>query len=391
MSFTFGRGISTSLIHKNLAMQKSLHAALFMVVFQCCFSSISYGQLTTAPNGGNKKASVSERVGLTDITIHYDRPGVKGRDGQIWGKLIPVGFVDQGFGTSKAAPWRAGANENTTIEFSSPVKIEGQDLPAGKYGFSIAYDPSECTLIFSKNSSSWGSFFYDPKEDVLRVKVKPVATDKSVEWLKYEFMDEKENSAIIALEWEKSMIPFKVEVDYINAQLESFRRELRSDKGFTWNAYNQAAQFCAQHNMDLDEGLVWADQSISTPFLGQKNFQTLSTKAQILVLQGKKDEADVVMKDALPLAQMNEVHQYARQLLVQKKNQDAFNAFKLNYDKHPNEFTTNMGMARGYSAMGDYKKALTYAQKAQPQAPDQPNKANVDKMIATLQQGKDIN
>jgi tetratricopeptide (TPR) repeat protein len=372
-------------------MTKGLTAGFLLALLYLGSPSLSFAQLTTAPNGGNKKASVSERVGLTDISIHYDRPGVKGRDGQIWGKLIPVGYVDQGFGTSKAAPWRAGANENTTIEFSSPVKIEGQDLSAGRYGFSIAYDPTECTLIFSKNSTSWGSFFYDPKEDVLRVKVKPVATDKSVEWLKYEFMDEKENSATIALEWEKSMIPFHVEVDYINAQLESFRRELRSDKGFNWTAYTQAAQFCAQHNIDLDEGLAWADQSISTPFIGQKNFQTLSTKAQILTLQGKKEEADVVMKDALPLAQMNEVHQYARQLLTQKRNQDAFNAFKLNYDKHPNEFTTNMGMARGYSGMGDYKKALSYAQKAQTQAPDQPNKANVDKMIATLQQGKDVN
>jgi hypothetical protein len=372
-------------------MKQSLHAAIFLAGSIFCLNSFSYGQLTTAPDGGSKKASVSERVGLTDITIHYDRPGVKGRDGQIWGKLVPVGFVDQGFGPSKAAPWRAGANENTTIEFSSPVKIEGQDLPAGKYGFSVAYDPSECTLIFSKNSTSWGSFYYDPKEDALRVKVKPVATDKSVEWLKYEFMDEKENSLTIALEWEKSMIPFSVEVDYINAQLESFRRELRGDKGFTWNAYNQAAQFCAQRNIDLDEGLAWADLSISMPFIGQKNFQTLSTKAQILVKQGKKDEAEAAMKDALPLGQMNEVHQYARQLLAQKRNQDAFNAFKMNYDKHPDVFTTNMGMARGYSAMGDYKKALGFAQKAQPQAPDQANKANVDKLIGILQQGKDIN
>src|SRR6202789_354479 len=118
-------------------------------------------QLTALPDGGNRRASVSEQVGLTDITIHYNRPHVNKRDGHIWGELIPVGYVDQGFGTSKAAPWRAGANENTTIEFSTDVKIEGQTLPAGKYGFSIAYDPNECTLIFSKNSTSWGSFYYN--------------------------------------------------------------------------------------------------------------------------------------------------------------------------------------------------------------------------------------
>src|SRR3954467_11699958 len=130
-------------------------------------------QLTTLPNGGNKMAMVGERVGLTDVTIHYNRPAVKGRDGKIWGELVPFGFADQGFGTSKAAPWRAGANENTTIEFSSDVTIEGQPLKAGKYGFFIAYDSTEATLIFSKNATSWGSFYYDQQEDALRIKVKP--------------------------------------------------------------------------------------------------------------------------------------------------------------------------------------------------------------------------
>jgi hypothetical protein len=372
-------------------MKKALTAAILLAAFQFTSLSHSFAQLTTSPGGGNKKASVTERIGITDITLHYDRPGVKGREGKIWGQLIPVGYADLGFGTSKAAPWRAGANENTTIEFTSDVKIEGQPLAAGKYGLFIAYDPGECTIIFSRNSSSWGSFFYDPQEDALRVKVKPVPMDHEVEWLRYEFIDQKENSATIALEWEKLSIPFKVEVDYVKTQLESFRRELRSDKGFTWNAYVQASQFCVQHNTDLDEGLAWANASISTPFIGDKNFQTLSTKAQILSLQGKTAEADATMKDALPLGTMAEVHQYGRQLLGQKKSKEAFDAFKLNYDKHPNEFTTNMGMARGYSGTGDYKKALEYMKKAEAQAPDKANKDNIDKMMPMLQQGKDIN
>src|SRR5512147_1488371 len=108
---------------------------IFSFCLSLAASSVAFSQLTTAPDGGNKKAIVGERIGITDITIHYDRPGVKGRENKIWGQLVPVGYVDQGFGTSKAAPWRAGANENTTIEFSSDVKIEGQALPAGKYGF----------------------------------------------------------------------------------------------------------------------------------------------------------------------------------------------------------------------------------------------------------------
>jgi len=372
-------------------MNKGLTTGILLAILLVGFVPFTHAQLTTAPNGGNKKASVSEWVGITNVTLQYSRPGVKGREGKVWGELIPAGFIDQGFGTSKAAPWRAGANENTIIEFNTDVKIEGQDLPAGKYGFFVAYDPAECTLIFSRNSTSWGSFFYDPKEDALRVKVKPVPLNNSVEWLRYEFKDQKESSATIALEWEKLSVPFKVETDYIKTQLESFRRELRSNKGFTWNAWVQAAQFCIQHNTDLDEGLDWANTAVSAPFIGQKNFRTLSTRAQVLTLQGKTVDADAAMKEAMPLGQLNDLHQYGRMLLTQKKPKEAFEAFKMNYDKHPGEFTTNMGMARAWSGMGDYKKAMAFLQKAQPQATDQVNKDNIEKCLKLLQEGKDIN
>jgi Protein of unknown function (DUF2911) len=348
-------------------------------------------QLTTLPSGGNKKASLSERVGLTDIAIHYDRPHVNGREGQIWGKVVHVGFADLSFGSSKAAPWRAGANENTTIEFSTDVKVEGQPLAAGKYGFFIAYDPNECTLIFSKNSTSWGSFYYNDKEDVLRIKVKPDALDKSVEWLKYEFMNETENTATIALQWEKLQIPFKVEVDYLGEQTASFRRQLRSQTGFNWEPWDQAAQWALQKNTDLDEALLWSDSATGQSFGGAQSLQSWSTKAQILTKLNRGQEADSIMKKMLPLANMQEVHLYGRSLLAQKKTKDAFDAFKMNYDKYPNVFTTNMGMVRAYSGVGNYKKALEFAQKAQTQVPNPVNKANLEKMIKLLQDGKDVN
>lgn len=371
-------------------MRKGLTAGVLLAMFYLLSLPQAGAQLTSLPDGGNKKAEISERIGITDVTLHYDRPGVKGREGQIWGKLVPEGFVDQGFGTSKAAPWRAGANENTTIEFSSDVMVEGQPLSAGKYGFFVAYGPEQCTLIFSRNSTSWGSFFYDPKEDALRVTVKPVPIDHEVEWLRYEFLDEKENSATIALQWEKLSIPFHVEVDYVKTQLESFRRELRSNKGFTYNAFVQAAQFCAQRNVDLDEGLTWADAAVNPP-IGQKNFATLSTKAQLLTALNRRDEADAIMKDALPLATEQEAHVYGRQLVSQKRYKEALDVFKMNYDKHPDDFMTNVGMARGLSANGDYKKALEYMKKAETQAPDKVNKDNIARMMPMLQDGRDIN
>lgn len=371
-------------------MKKLLSGIILLASLQLSTNKVS-AQLTSFPSGGNKHASVSERIGLTDVTISYDRPGVKKREGHIWGELIPVGFIDQGFGPAKAAPWRAGANENTTFEFSTDVKIEGQVLPAGKYGFFIAYDPSECTIIFSKNSTSWGSFFYKQEEDVLRVKVKPIPTDKSVEWLKYEFTGQTPASATVLLQWEKLSIPVKIDVDAVGTQLASFRRELRNSPGFQFSTWVQAAQYCVQNKTNLDEALLWADTAVSVNFGGDRDFGAWSTKAMVLKELGRADEAEATMKKALPLGNMQELHQYGRQLLNQKKAKDAFDVFKMNYDKHPNVFTTNMGLARGYSALGDYKKALSYAQKAEPQAPDKINKDSVANIIKTLGEGKDIN
>ncbi len=348
--------------------------------------------LTTPPDGGNKKASVSERIGITDVTIHYDRPAVKGREGKIWNGLVHTGFTDLGFGTSKQAPWRAGANENTTITFSTDVKIEGQPLKAGTYAFFIAMGTAgDATLIFSNNTSSWGSFFYDPKEDALRVTVKTSPLNESVERLKYEFIDQTDNSAAIALMWEKLKIPFKVEVDYVKTQMEVFRNELRGDKGFKWENFVQASQFAVQNNTNLEEALKWSDYAINSSFPGQKNFRTLSNKAAVLNKMGKTAEADALMKEALPMGSMQDLHQYGRLLLTQKKPKEALEIFKMNAQKNPNNFTTYMGLVRGYSANGDFANALKNANLALPLAPNKPNKDFVEGMINKLKEGKDVN
>ena len=345
--------------------------------------------LLSPPPGENKKAGISERIGITDVTVHYDRPGVKGREGKIYGSgVVHTGYQDlRPYGTCQAAPWRAGANENTTIEFSTAVKIEGKDLPAGKYGFFIAYEINECTLIFSKENKSWGSYFYDSSMDALRVKVKAEKTDKSVEWLKYEFLNETPVSATLALEWEKLMIPFKIEVDLVNTELADFREELKGDKGFSWEAYLQASTFCLRNNTNFEQGLNWINAAI----LGQENFQVFSTKALLLEKLGKHTQADSIMQKALPLASMLELHQYGRGLLSMKKNAEALTVFKLNAKNNPNQFTTFMGLTRGYSANGDFKNALINAQAALALAPDAENKKAVETMIPKLKEGKDVN
>ena len=369
---------------------RRVSAILCCLFSACIFCQLSFSQLTTPPSGGNKKAWVGEKIGLTDVSIHYDRPGVKGREGKIWGELVHTGFTDQGFGSSKAAPWRAGANENTVIEFSTDVMIEGKPLAAGKYGFFIAYDPNESTLIFSKNSNSWGSYFYSEKEDALRVKVKPQAADQSAEWLKYEFTNQTANSATVNLFWEKLRIPFKVEVDLNNTQLALIQQELRTNKGFTWQTWDQAAQWALQTNTNLDQALLWADSASGPIFGGNNFFRPNATKAQILEKLGRKDEASALMKKALPLGNMNEIHQYGRQLITLKQNKEALEVFKMNHDKNPNQFTTLMGLARGYSANADYKTALKYAQQALAIAPAN-QKNGVQGMVDKLKEGKDVN
>ncbi|UAY51423.1 DUF2911 domain-containing protein [Ferruginibacter albus] len=364
---------------------------IICIVIFLSYSSTQAQFLTALQNGGNKKAMVGEHIGITEVEINYDRPGVKGREGKIWGSLVPYGFNALGFGTSKASPWRAGANENTTIEFSGDVKIEGKDLPAGKYAFFIAVGKDESTIIFSKTNSAWGSFFYDSTKDALRVSVKNKPLEKEVEWLKYEFTDETTNSAVVALEWEYLSIPFKIEVDVNKGQIESFRRELISQRGFDWKAWEYAAEWCADNNTNLDEALQWADYSINGTFVGEKNFKTLSVKSRLLQLMGKPAEADSVMKEAMPLGSISDVHNYARQLLTNKRTKEACAAFRANYKKFPNQFTTNVGMARCLSAEGNYKEALKYANIALPQAPDMINKNNMQTIIEKLKAGKDIN
>lgn len=368
-----------------------LGLALTLIVF----SSYSFAQVpynSAVPSGYTKKAVVSEEVGLTQVTITYHRPAVRGREGKIWGETIHKGFIDQRFGNRKPAPWRAGANENTVIEFDNEVKVEGQVLPKGKYGLFIAYDPLESVVIFSKRSDSWGSFFYDEKEDALRVKVKPQPVEKSVEYLKYEFSNQTPHSAVVALSWEKLSIPFKVEVDYLKQQFDAFVAESQNPRGFTPQGLNIAANWTLQNDYHLEKGLEWATLATGPQFPGDPtSFPALTTKALILDKLGKADEAAAAVKIALPFGSVVELQQFGRQLLAAKKPLAALEVFQFNYNKNPNQFTTLVGMARGLAANSEYAKALDFANKALQLAPNDSGKQAVQSMIEKLKAARDIN
>lgn len=365
---------------------KTLFAACF---FFSLLNSFAQGPLLSTPPGGNKKASVSEWIGITNVSIDYHRPGVKGREGKIYGtSVVHEGYVDKSveYGTATEAPWRAGANENTTITFSTDVMVEGKKLAAGCYGFFVAFGPQTSTVIFSRDNQSWGNYFYDKNNDALRVNVSTHTTEKSVEWLKYEFTDQTDSSAVIALQWEKVVIPFTVSVDLITTQLESFREELKSDKGFDINSWLQASSFCLENNTHPEEGYSWAKSAV----LYQKDFRTLSNLTAYEFQFGKTKAADSLLNELLPTGTLLQVHFYGKSLITQNHPQEALKVFLYNAEKHPKEFIPLAGLARGYAANNDLKKALSFAKKALPLAPDDMNKQAVQNMITTLESGKNI-
>lgn len=345
-------------------------------------------QLDFLPRG-SQKAKVSQRIGNTDVTIIYSRPSVNGR--KVWGTLVPYGMNNLGFGTATESPWRAGANENTIFKTTHDLTIGGKALPAGKYGLHmIVNDDNTATIIFSNNSGAWGSYFYNPTEDVLRVDVETEEIPH-VEQLTYSFDEVDATSAVGSLKWEKKKIPFKFETNVTENVLAEIRQQMQTSPGFNRQTYEQAASFALNNGGDLDEALNWINAAIEGQFFSEKTFNNLSIKSQILAKQGKTAEADAVMEEALPLANVLQVHGYGRQLIAQGKKDKALEIFKWNAKNHKNTWPVDFGLARGYSAVGNYKTALKHLKIAAGRAPNQPNKDAIAAGISKLQEGKDIN
>jgi len=354
--------------------------------------------ITLPPSGGNQRATVVQQIGLVRVSIDYSSPHVHSpagddRKGKIWGKLVPYGMANLGFGTcGENCPWRGGANENTVFTTSHDIKVQGQPLPAGSYGLHFLPGADEWTIIFSKNSTSWGSFSYDPKEDALRVKAKPEAAEYH-EVLTYEFPERKLDTATVALKWENLAVPFTLTVEHpYDLYVENLRRELRSSPGFTSQNWLAAAQFSLANKTHLDDGLAWAKQAMDPNFGGQESFNTLSTLADLEAANGQTADAAKTMSRALshPSAQPMDFHLYGRRLLAEKKPQEAMKVFEENAKRHPDVWPVHIGLARGYAALGKKKEALAEARLALPQAPDAANKKSVQNLIQQIEDGQAI-
>lgn len=354
-------------------------------------SSARAQALSLPPSGGNQVSSVTQGIGLVRVSVDYSSPDVAGRQGKIWGELVTYGYAKFGFGTcGEKCPWRAGANENTILTTSHALQVEGQALPAGRYGVHMIPGEKTWTVIFSKSSDAWGSYFYEEKNDALRVTVTPKKAPFT-EYLNYVFTERKADQATLEMQWDELAVPIRLTVPNLNAlHVAQIREELTGSPGFSDVRWRQAANFCLQNDINLEEGLRWAEYAVKGPFVGQENFSNLTTLALLQAANGDAKAAQATEKRAFghATASPGSIHSYGRALLARGEKKRALEVFRANAKKHPNQWPVNVGLGRGYSALGDYKKAAEHIEAAIKQAPDPGNKANLEKALETLKAGQ---
>jgi len=320
----------------------------------------------------SQRAQVTQRVGLTDITIVYSRPLVNGR--KIFGSIVPYGDV-----------WRAGANENTTIEFTDPVTIEGQAVPKGVYGLHMIPRENEWTVILSRANTAWGSFTYDQKEDAARVTVKP-QTSEMHEALTYDFDTVAPDATTVTLRWDRLAVPFKVTVDQKQLIPAKLSAQLRGGMRYTWEGWAEASQTLLADKMNLDDALKYADESIRQ----EKRFDTLMLKADVLDAMGRTSDAKPLRAEAMPMGNAMQINSYGRQLQRAGKQDEAFEVFKLNAKRNPDHFIVHYEQARMMVAKGDYDTAQKEMQIAVTKSsPD--IKPFFEGLMKRLQNKEDIN
>lgn len=299
----------------------------------------------------SQQAEVTQRIGYTDIRVAYHSPGARGRE--VWGEMVPYGRV-----------WRAGANENTIITLSHDVQIDGQQLAAGSYGLHLIPEVEEWTFIFSKNHTSWGSYFYNSDEDVLRVTVPVVTTQESREWLSYDFVKRERSATTIVLHWADKKATLNLSLDIDEIALDHIRKELRSDAYWEWYSWCQAADYCAEYGINTEEAITWIDHSISL----RENFSNWDVKAKLLRQLGDVKGAEAAITKALEVGDVVYLERYGRRFLNKKDYEQAVDVFEkaIKKDKTYWQAYFNMGnalkgMRRNKEAKKAFQAALKYA------------------------------
>jgi hypothetical protein len=322
----------------------------------------------------SQRAVVTQRLGITDITVNYHRPLANGR--KVWGGLVPYGQV-----------WRAGANENTTIRFTDDVTIEGKPLAAGTYGLHMIPNENEFTIIFSKMNTAWGSFSYKQDEDALRVNVKPATVAEANNALRYDFDQLKPDSSVLTMTWDKVAVPINISVDVNKVTAANLQKQLRGLPQYDWQAWNDAATWFLTAKYDYDQGLKDADLSIQN----EERFENLDTKANLLQATGKTTEANAVRQQALAKANAQQLYAYGRQLLKQDhKPQEAFAVFRELIKRYPNTWESHLAQARLYTGDGKYEEAVAQIKQSFNGAPEN-LKPQLEALQKQLEDKQDIN
>ena len=326
--------------------------------------------LQAPPSGDNQQSIVSQSIsGVSTVTVRYNSPDVNGRQGKIWGQLVPYGQL-----------WRAGANENTTIQFSTAARVEGHEVPAGTYGLFMIPGETEWTVVLSNTNSAWGAFEYDEKEDLLRFPAKPEPAAFH-EYLNFEFTVRQPEYTVLALQWENLAIPFRIEVAAQELVLESFKKQLRGDIGlFFWEGPHQAAKYCLDHNIALDQGLSWVNQSVRI----RAQFTNLMTQSELLEKAGRSADAKTAYELAFKVAGPNDLYYHGRSLLEQQQTDQAMAIFQQNFERYGALYVTQLGLGRGYKAKGERTLALQHLQAALQLAELPRQKNSVEALMADL-------
>ncbi len=228
-------------------------------------------------------STLKQRVGLTDIELVYSRPGKKGRE--IFGGLVPYGEV-----------WRTGANASTKISFSTPVKLNGHEVPAGKYALYTIPGESEWTIIIYKNPNLSGAFNYDAKDDLVRFTTQAVDIGATIETFTIDIGDIKDDSALMYLLWDRTLVPVKIEVDLVPKLAAQIDAAMAASEG--QKPYYQAAMFYYDHGLDLQKARRWIDAAAKE----REAYYILHLKAKILAKLGEKEAAIAAAKRSTELA-----------------------------------------------------------------------------------------
>ena len=295
---------------------------------------------------------VKQQIGYTEITINYHSPGARGRT--VWGGLVPYGKV-----------WRAGANENTIFTITHDVEIEGQRLAAGSYGLHLLPESDQWTFIFSKNHTSWGSYFYDEAEDVIRVTVPVEKAPETRDWMSFDFHKRARGETSIFLNWADKRAGFKLSIDIDAIALDNIRKQLRSDAYWEWFSWCQAADYCAQYKINTEEALEWIERSIAM----QENFSNYDVKAKLLRQQGETQAAAAAMSRAIEVGNDIHLERYGRRLMAEKQYKEAAVVFREALKKNEVYWRAHFNLGKVLVKMGETQAAKQAFENALKHAP----------------------